>query len=76
MNNTDHLCVCCCKEQEILFLCAVYEDQCSSRIKTAYGAVAHSTLVTVYRILEGGIIFKELGVECYNQSNEERKINT
>ena len=43
--------------------------------KRAYVAVAHSMLVAIYHILKGGVAFKNLGADYYNQFNKERKIN-
>ena len=43
--------------------------------KRAYVAVAHSMLIAIYHILKDGMVFKELGVDYYNQFNKERKIN-
>ena len=43
--------------------------------KQAYVAIAHSMLVAIYHILKDGVAFKELGADCYNQFNKERKIN-
>lgn len=43
--------------------------------KRAYVAVAHSMLIAIYHILKDGMVFKDLGVDYYNQFNKERKIN-
>lgn len=43
--------------------------------KRAYVAIAHTILIAVYHILKGGVIFKDLGGEYYNQFNKERKVN-
>lgn len=43
--------------------------------KRAYVAVAHSMLIAIYHILKDNAPFVDLGSECYNQFNKERKIN-
>lgn len=43
--------------------------------RRAYVAVAHSMLIAIYHILKDGVVFKDLGVDYYNQFNKERKIN-
>ena len=45
------------------------------RKKRAVVAVAHSILIAIYHILKNGEMFRDLGVDYYNQFNKERKAN-
>jgi transposase len=38
-------------------------------------AVAHSMLISIYRMLKDGVLFRDLGYDYYNQFNAEKKIN-
>lgn len=58
------------------FFCAQYQRLSVRRgKKRAVVAVAHSILVAIYHILKNGEMFRDLGVNYYNQFNRERKVN-
>lgn len=38
--------------------------------KRAYVAVGYSMLIAIYHILKDGAVFKDLGVDYYNQFNK------